>query len=193
MAEAGLIPPDLRAELQASLQHERSTRLPDDVPSNSVSNNPDVELRLKRKACKGGAPNDKLLPPRETAWKNLMVSGIWHAPNEKTMLTTELEPWKWNTGQVEFRTNLQGIMGKNDAQTSIEEATDNLLKETREHDIVCYTDGSAEDGTKNGGAGGVIYIPGEAELIVHKACGTICSSYRAVLMHMISFWKVCIP
>ncbi len=83
MAEAGLLPSDLRAELQASLQHERSTRLPDDVPSNFVSNNPHVELRLKRKACKGGAPNNKLLPPRETAWKNLMVSGIWQAPKEK--------------------------------------------------------------------------------------------------------------
>ena len=54
--------------------------------------------------------------------------------------------------------------------------------ETQPHDIVCYPDGSAEDGTTNGGAGGVIYIPGEEEMIVHKACGTTCSSYRAEMM-----------
>ncbi len=32
--EAGLLPTDLRAPLQATLQHERSTRLPEDVPAN---------------------------------------------------------------------------------------------------------------------------------------------------------------
>ena len=182
MTEAGLIPPDHRAQLQASLQHERSTRLPDGIPSKTVSNDPHVELRLKRKADKGGAPNDKLLPPREVAWSNLMVSGIWNAPKEETTLTPVLEPWKWNASRVDFRTDLQGIMGKNDAETNITEATNNLLKQTKEHDIVCYTDGSAEDGTKNGGAGGVVNIPGEKEIIIHKACGTICSSYRAEMM-----------
>ena len=71
-------------------------------------------------------------------------------------------------------------MGKNDTETNITEATNNL--QTKEHDIVCYTDGSAEDGTKNGGAGGVVNIPGENEIIIHKACGTICSSYRAEMI-----------
>ena len=81
-----------------------------------------------------------------------MVSGLWDSPRENSTLTTKLEPWKWNTGKVEFHTNLQGIMGKDDAATKIEVAVRNLLDQTQPHDIVCYTDGSAEDGTTNGGA-----------------------------------------
>ncbi len=73
-------------------------------------------------------------------------------------------------------------MGKEDAVTKVEEAMEKLLSQTQPQDIVCYTDGSAEDGTTNGGAGGVIYIPGEEEMLVHKACGTTCSSYRAEMM-----------
>ncbi len=147
-----------------------------------MADNPHVELRLSRSAKSGGTHNNKLLPPREIAWRNLMVSNLWNTPRESTTLTTKLEPWKWNTGKVEFRTDLQGIMGKDDAATKVEEAAQNLLSQTRPHDIVCYTDGSAEDGTANGGAGGVIYIPGEDEILVHKACGTTCSSYRAEMM-----------
>ena len=147
-----------------------------------MANNPHVELRLSRSAKSGGTHNNKLLPPRELAWRNLMVSGLWDSPRENSTLTTKLEPWKWNTGKVEFHTNLQGIMGKDDAATKIEVAVRNLLDQTQPHDIVCYTDGSAEDGTTNGGAGGVIFIPEEEEMIVHKACGTTCSSYRAEMM-----------
>ena len=170
MTETGLLPPEHRAQLQGSLQHERSTRLPDSIPSKTVSNDPNVELRLKRKASKGGAPNDKLLPPREVAWNNLMVSGIWNAPKEETTLTPVLEPLRWKTSGVEFHTDLLGIMGRNDAETNITEATNNLLKQTKDHDIVCYSDGSAEDGTRNCGAGGVVNIPEKEQMMIHKAC-----------------------
>ena len=75
------------------------------------------------------------------------------------------------------------IMGKGDADTNIEEAVQNLLcRVDHDKDIVCYTDGSAEDGTKNGGAGAVVYIPGQEEMLIHRACGTICSSFRAEMM-----------
>ena len=170
MTETGLLPPEHRAQLQGSLQHERSTRLPDSIPSKTVSNDPNVELRLKKKASKRGAPNDKLLPPIEVAWKNLMVSGIWNAPKEETTLTPVLEPLRWKTSGVEFHTDLLGIMGRNDAETNITEATNNLLKQTKDHDIVCYSDGSAEDGTRNCGAGGVVNIPEKEQMMIHKAC-----------------------
>ena len=119
---------------------------------------------------------------RETAWKTLCKSGIDCIPKEETTLYPELEPWKWSMPDVQFNTELEGIVGKNDTTTNIDNAAKHLLSRVKETDIVCYTDGPAEDGTKNGGAGAVVYIPGEEEKKVHKGCGVICSSYRAELI-----------
>jgi len=84
--------------------------------------------------------------------------------------------------EVQFNTELAGIFGKDDTTTNIDGAVKDLLSKVKETDIVCYTDGSAEDGTKNGGAGAIIYFPGEEEIKVYRGCGVICSSYRAELI-----------
>ena len=64
MREAGLTPTRSRAEIQATLQHERSTRLPPETPSRQTEESY-APLRLKRAADRGGAPNDKLLPEKQ--------------------------------------------------------------------------------------------------------------------------------
>ena len=59
MCEAGLTPANIRCKVQATLQHERSSILPEDVPSHKTAKDY-APLRLKRHASKGGAPNNKL-------------------------------------------------------------------------------------------------------------------------------------
>ena len=101
---------------------------------------------------------------------------------EPTILHPQLEPWKWSSPDVEFNTTLDGCMGKNDAAENINNAAQRLLDKISEADIVCYTDGSAHEGTKNGGAGATVEIPGSDKITIKYPCGIICSSYRAEMI-----------
>ena len=178
MREAGLTPTRSRAEIQATLQHERSTRLPPDIPSRQIEESY-APLRLKRAADRGGAPNDKLLPPRETAWKTLCQAQLESIPKEPALLHPQLEPWKWDFPDCQFNTVLEGCSGKADTEEHITQAYLYLMENVKDVDIVCFTDGSAMEGTKNGGAGGIVQIPGEEKITVKEPCGVICSSFRA--------------
>ena len=178
MREAGLTPTRSRAEIQATLQHERSTRLPPETPSRQTEESY-APLRLKRAADRGGAPNDKLLPPRETAWKTLCQANLECIPKEPTLLNPSLEPWKWDFPDVEFNTVLEGCSGKSDTQEHVTHAYLYLMENVKDTDIVCFTDGSAMEGTKNGGAGATVEIPGDEKITVKEPCGIICSSFRA--------------
>ena len=181
MCEAGLQPIEVRSKLQATLQHEKTTRLPKDTPSHITATNT-APMRLKTRSKKNTMLGDKLLPPRETAWYTLCKAKLECTPKENVTLFPKLEPWKWETPDIEFNYMLDGCMGKNDSDENITNAAQNFLEKTRPNDIVCYTDGSAVEGTKNGGAGAVIQIPNREKIIITKACGTICSSYRAEMI-----------
>ena len=80
---------------------------------------------------------------------------------------------------IEFSTNLMGCMGKQDAQTNIDNAAKTLLQGIDPDDIVIFSDGSAVEGTKNGGAGAVVTVPGREKVVLKKACGKVCSSFKA--------------
>ena len=180
--EAGLIPTATRSVLQATLQHERSTRLPKDIPAHQTATEY-VPLRLKRKNEAGGYQG-KLLPPRETAEKTLCSADVECIPKERTILFPNLEPWKWEVKDVEFFSSLDGCSGKHDTDANIATAAQQLVEKIGVDDVVFYSDGSAEEGTKNGGAGGVMYLPGleKERRVVMKACGVICSSFRAEMI-----------
>ena len=180
--EAGLIPTVTRSVLQATLQHERSTRLPKDIPAHQTATEY-VPLRLKRKNEAGGYQG-KLLPPRETAEKTLCSADVECIPKERTILFPNLEPWKWEVKDVEFFSSLDGCSGKYDTDANIATAAQQLVEKIGVDDVVFYSDGSAEEGTKNGGAGGVMYLPGpeKERRVVMKACGVICSSFRAEMI-----------
>ena len=104
---------------------------------------------------------------------------------------------------VEFSTDLIGCMGKQDSQTNIDNVASSLLQQVAPEDIVIFTDGSAVEGTKDGGAGAVISIPyrilpyprlptkeggegrvksyksipGREKTVLKRACGALCSSF----------------
>ena len=74
---------------------------------------------------------------------------------------------------IEFSTNLMGCMGKQDAQTNIDNAAKTLLQGIDPDDIVIFSDGSAVEGTKNGGAGAVVTVPGREKVVLKKAFGKV--------------------
>ena len=90
MAEADLIAIKYRAEIKASLQHKRTTCLPDKVPSKNVANNRDVKLRLSRRAKSGGNHNNKA---RETTRCGNLDLADDHGPGDHKN-TCNLEKWK---------------------------------------------------------------------------------------------------
>ena len=182
MCEAGLTPVSYRSSLQATLQYERNMRLPDDIPAKIVSRQY-VKPRLKKRSKKDEIAGDKLLPPRETAQMTLARAKLDCIPKEKTVIYPTLNPWEWEAERVTFNTSLDGCMGKNDHITNIQNAAEKLYDSFQEHDIVCFTDGSVVEGKDCGGSGATIKIPElEDKITVKRACGTICSSYRAEMM-----------
>lgn len=111
---------------------------------------------------------------------NIIINGLDTTPRVPTTLYPELEPWAMP--DVEFNTMLQGCMGKDDSTPNIQNAANNILDGIKDTDIVCFTDGSAVEATRNGGAGGVINIPGQDKIIIKRAGGVLCSSYRAEMI-----------
>ena len=178
--EAGLTPLSSRVRLQATLQHERNTRLPSDVPAYKTAVH-SVPLRLKKRGPEDPITKDKLMPPRELAWKTLCQSGLECHQKEKTTIHPNVEPWNWDIADmdIEFSTNLMGCMGKQDEQINIDNAAQTLLQDVSPEDILIFTDGSAEEGTKNGGAGAVVTMPSKEKVTLKRACGKVCSSFKA--------------
>lgn len=180
LCEAGLLPTNLRAKQQATIQHERTTRLPNDVPGN-VTAKGYVKLRLKGKGGgeETGPLTGKIAPPREMAWWTLCQTDLAGIPKEYTATHPVSEPWTWTPTATTFNTELEGCTGKHDTEQNIRAAADLLISKMQPSDIVCYTDGSAEEGTTNGGAGSVIHLPSGEKVTLKAACGLHCSSYKA--------------
>ena len=182
MCEAGLTPIEYRSSLQATLQYEKNMRLPDDIPA-KITARSEAPLRLKKRTKKDEMFSDKLLPPRETAWLTLCKSQLECIPREPTVIYPSIDSWDWAITDVNFSTQLDFCAGKNDAQDNIEIAAQHLYDKFGSLDIICFTDGSCVEGTKNGGGGATITFPEhEEKTTLTRACGMICSSFRAEMM-----------
>ena len=92
---------------------------------------------------------------------------------------SSLPPWKWKCANIQFSNVLDGCTGKHDSAENIHAAVDKLLLEIRDTDLVAYTDGSVGENNTGGGAGAVIAWPNGESTTSKKACGKICSSYKA--------------
>ena len=104
-------------------------------------------------------------------------------PKERTILFLNLEPWKWEVKDVEFLSSLDGCSGRYDTDANIASAAQQLVEKIGVDDVVfysCLIYVSAEEGTKNGGAGGVMYRPDleKEKRVVMKACEVKCLSFR---------------
>ena len=120
---------------------------------------------------------------RETAEMNLCKNKLECLKREATLTHPSLDPWEWETEGINFKTCLDYCSGKNDSPENINKAAERLYKTFGPLDIICYTDGSVREGTDEGGGGAVITIPEvEEKITLTRACGAICSSFRAEMM-----------
>ena len=162
MIEAGLIPIVHRVKLASTLQHEMSTRLPREIPAHQTSVDY-VPLRLVRR---GTDRKEKIMSPRETAWKSLCNTDLEGIPKEEILLTSSAPPWKWQYEGINLFEDLEGCSGKTDTDENLTKAITDLMAKIKDEDVVCYTDGSCEEG-----AGAVVKMPECPEETLVNLCG----------------------
>lgn len=126
---------------------------------------------------------------RKTAWKTLCNTDLEGIPKEEILLTSSAPPWKWQYEGVNFFEDLEGCSGKTDTDENLTKAIADLMAKIKDEDVVCYTDGSCEEGTRNGGAGAVVKIPEYPEETLGNPCGVWCSPYRAEMTALDSTLK----
>jgi ribonuclease HI len=100
------------------------------------------------------------------------------------------EPWRGlKEAGVELYTELADGGRRGGTEEEMKERVRKTLRERANTDLVIYTDGSVEEGVKNGGAAAVAEWRGEQH-IVRKAAGRVCSSYEAETVAMLEAVKM---
>ena len=97
--------------------------------------------------------------------------------------------WPPETLHAEIRTTIPGITTKENQSEAVlralalEEIDKHYPATTRTH---IYTDGSAENATRNGGCGAYIKRPDKPPLSVSAPGGILCSNYRAEVLALLN-------
>ena len=106
-------------------------------------------------------------------------------------LCEKLNPNSWPpvTLHAEIRTTIPGITTKENQSEAVLRAL--ALEEIDKHYPAAswthiYTDGSAENVTRNGGCGAYIKRPGKLPLSVSSPGGILCSNYRADVLALLN-------
>ena len=106
-------------------------------------------------------------------------------------LCEKLNPnsWPLETLHAEIRTTIPGITTKENQSEAVLRAL--ALEEIDKHYPAAswthiYTDGSAENATRNGGCGAYIKRPGKPPLSASAPGGILCSNYRAEVLALLN-------
>ena len=163
------------------LLYERNMHLPPDVPAKQLAETDIKKRHLKKKAADGL----KIKPPREKAVSILKEMQLLDVQRDQVATYASVEPWNWDSSNIQFFTELAGCSGKKDSSESIHAALNTILDSIPDGDMVVYTDGSVGADNRNGGAAGFIKWPHAAETKEFMIpCGSRCTSYRAELAAM---------
>ena len=105
----------------------------------------------------------------------------------------EVTPWRDTNIRVKVKTTIPGVYSR-DQQSNVEKrvATMATIEESYPASswIRVYTDGSAENATKNGGAGIYIEYPDSTRKSSSISTGTFCSNYSAEIQAIMEATKV---
>ena len=205
LAEADLPRLSLRAMQLAGTEYQRMIRLPTGDPGRSLLLE-DVEPRLQHRAYNNwteeceeaastGRPPPK--PPDEFATLPnrpcLRRVGRWVAdeagvsgtPTEPLALYRNRPPWVERSGCTRFVTDLPTSTRRSDPPEVRREAALRAIDRLPPAEITIWSDGSAREGTRQGGAGALVQFHlSQTEVTVRAPAGAICSSLRAELMAM---------
>ena len=181
LAEAGLMKIQDRVAIQTVIQHEKTIRLPDNIPSKSTATRTDVKIKF----AEFKKPEKKMCPPRETVTSLLIKMGLEKILREEAVRFPAVAPWEWGditTTTVEISTTLDGCTGRENSIINKQRAFNQVLDNVdKNKDIVIYSDGSVTDGTEAGGGGIIIEWPGteEPKERIGVPAGGKYSSYKA--------------
>ena len=205
LAEAGLPTLSLRAMQLAGTEYQRVTRLPADDPGRSLLQT-EIQPRLQHRAHRAwsraceeataaGRPPPK--PPDESAVLPhkpcLRRMGRWMAeeagvgglPAEPMALYRCRAPWVQHYGHVRIVTDLPSTTRRSDPPEVRREAAIRAIDRLPPAEVTIWSDGSAREGTSDGGAGALIQLHSlNREVVVRAPAGAACSSLRAELMAM---------
>ena len=189
----------------AGTEYQRVTRLPANDPGRSLLQT-EIQPRLQHRAHRAwsraceeataaGRPPPK--PPDESAVLPhkpcLRRMGRWMAeeagvgglPAEPMALYRCRAPWVQHYGHVRIVTDLPSTTRRSDPPEVRREAAIRAIDRLPPAEVTIWSDGSAREGTSDGGAGALIQLHSlNREVVVRAPAGAACSSLRAELMAM---------
>ena len=168
MAEAGLMPMEVRRRVLATRLLCRARSLPPEEPLRVTADTWVHPRILETRECW-----------RSTGERAIEDAGA-KAPIEQR-LTATLPPWIVPDG-ITFSTDIETETRRSDPEHVRREAAERHLNALPEPTLVIWTDGSADGGTANGGGGAAICMADGTEHAVRVPAGAVCSSCRAELV-----------
>ena len=201
LAEANLPALTVRAKELAAMELSRAKRLPASDPTRQTLERTTTP-RLKHRAHEAwirrreNAEDDHPPEPpdedtclehkpcirRVGSWV-LAEAGLADAPSEPFITAAETPPWLDNPGAVTINVDLPTETRKTDPPDRRRAAANQALAALPEPDCTIWSDGSAEEGTTNGGGGAQIILHREGkDITAMAAAGASCSSTRAELV-----------
>ena len=205
LAEARLPPLSLRAKQIAAAEHQRMLRLPIDDPARAVAERctrPRLEYvarnswhRAQEAAAVDGKspppmPDEDVVLPHKPCFRRVSQwiakeAGIDDLPREEMAHYKCPPPWLPQGRAPVFLTELPTPTRRTDSAEVRRTAALRAIDLLPPADTTIWSDGSAAEGTKNGGAGATIqYHSLNREETVTVPAGAVCSSLRAELTAM---------
>lgn len=205
VAEAGLPPLSLRAKELAACEYARITRLPTSDPARALLEEtpaPRLEYRARnawRRSVKAAEETGLAPPPppdedmtlpfkpcfRRTGKWACDEAGLSDLPVEPLALYRGSPPWRSCGDAIRFVLDLPQPTRRTDPPEKRREAAVAALALIPDPDCTIWSDGSAKDGTTQGGGGAILELHREGRTIECMApAGRVCSSMRAELVAM---------
>ena len=206
LAEADLPPLSLRGKQLAAGEYERMRRLPTDDPANQLmSHLPPPKLKYRaheawrREVEK--ASEDRRPPPQSPdedvvlahrpcirrigRWMSI-AAGLGDLPVEPMALYQGRPPWAvTGRGSTTILPDLPTQTRRDDDAEIRKAAALRAIEALPPADVIIWSDGSAKEGTRDGGAGALVQLPTlNREVQVRAPAGAVCSSLRAELTAM---------
>jgi ribonuclease HI len=172
-AEADLVPVSVRMEQLTAICYEKSVRMQEDNPT-------------KHSATKTQRPRLKSVNSwRDQGKRTAAKCGLENVQRESAVLQPQA-PWK-SGNSVRFEETLDPNIRRNDPDDARKTIAEEALAKLPQPDVQIWTDGSVEEGVKNGGSGIVIDLVGQGETIeISQAAGKWCSSYLAEMKALLA-------
>ena len=168
LVEADLVPVHTTCKIATATSYEKACRLPVTNPLASTVTT-QVQQRTKKLAWRttGKASTEELK--------------LHERPRLPLLPTQPVSPWNRHpaSSNIAFHSQLMEPASKSDQPERLRLLATQTINLHRNHRYHIWTDGSATNGTLNGGSGVVIYDEGNLCASFSEAAGTFTSSYAA--------------